>query len=321
MSDDRAAAPLDYDPGLVEEAVFLALRSHAQAPALAPSFHSQREALYELSDPEERERGFQSLCGSWFVRLGLGRPIEQALREQPLISSGVRSCAVGRALRGKDEGAELFVGGDAGQAADRERRVVRLLLRPEAFLAPENLLGFLRHEMLHVSDMLDPAFGYEPVLSATPGAPSHDRLLQDRYRVLWDTTISGRMVRRGWAPCSVRAERLREFTRVFPMLGGEAGEVFARFFEGGPHTHAELASFACDPAATPFTGGRPRRDGRCPLCRLPSYAFVQDPARLPVQALAAISRDFPHWLPSHGICQQCADLYLTASRAAEQQST
>jgi hypothetical protein len=100
----------------------------------------------------------------------------------------------------------------------------------------------LRHELLHVADMLDPGFGYEPRMGA--GAPLLDHGRQERYRVLWDTYVEGRLVRSGVAPAIVRAERLREFTRAFPALGTRTAAAFERFFDAPRCTHAELVAVA-----------------------------------------------------------------------------
>ncbi|MBI2361509.1 MAG: hypothetical protein HYV04_21800 [Deltaproteobacteria bacterium] len=301
MSDDT----LHYDPRLIEEAVFLCLREHPKAG----EFDRERCRPYEISDPEERERGFQDLHRAWFIRLGLAHPIEEALGEQPILLSRIKTCLVGRTAAKKLEGAELFVGAEEG-SSDREQRNVRILLRPESLLDPAALLSFLRHELLHITDMLDPDFGYEPVLPAAAGGPAHDRLLAERYRALWDATIDGRMSRRGWASESVRAERLKDFRRAFPMLGEDSAPKFSQFFDHERSAHPELVAFACNPLAgagdLPTTASP---GNRCPLCGFPTHSFAPEPDRLPPEVIAAIVTDFPNWRPAHGLCLQCADLY------------
>jgi hypothetical protein len=51
----------------------------------------------------------------------------------------------------------------------------------------------------------------------------------------------------------------------------------------------------------------------CPLCKFPTFAWAENP---PVEA---ICRDFPRWLPGHGCCARCAELYST--RQLEQPAT
>jgi hypothetical protein len=298
-------APLRFHPRLVEEAVFLALREHPQSGA----FYSERNRLYQIADADKREQAFLELNRAWYLRLGLARPIEQALDEQPLIASHVRLYAVGCAAGKKEEGVELFVSSDEG-LGEKERRTVQILLRPESLLDPAALLPFLRHELFHIADMLDPQFGYEPTLPPAEGGPTHDRLLKERYRALWDTIIDGRMARRGWASESAHSERLRDFTRVFPVSGETTAQVFGHFFDQDNHTHAEIAAFALAPrAAFQKPGASSLAGSRCPLCGFPTYDFEPEPESLPKQVAAAIEDDFPAWRPADGLCKQCAELY------------
>lgn len=300
----RLESPLRYDPGLVEEAVFRAIESHPERK----KFYKERDRIYGIKHPEEREQAFQDLHGTWFSHLGLADQIEKAIREQPLLSSGVKSCLVARAPGKNEEGAELFVNPDE-KIGSKDRRTVSIFLRPESLLDPSALLTFLRHELMHIADMLDPAFGYEPALPRAEGGPTHDRLLKERYRVLWGATIDGRMVRRGWAPDSLRAERLLEFCRTFPMFGQKSESLFSRFFDRDRHTHGELVAFILDPRALTGVPGTPQLGSRCPLCCFPTYTFKPEPERLPKELVIRITRDFPSWQPSHGLCAQCADLY------------
>ena len=294
-----------YDPRLIEEAVFYAQRnSH-----VLKELDEQRNRIYEVADPDDREKRFNELYHSWFVRLGLNQTIEEALREQPIITAHVESCFIGRAAQSKEEGAELFVA-PAHRSEESARRTVRIALQPESLLDRERLLTFLRHELLHVADMLDPAFAYEPTLPKTEGGPTYDTLITNRYRVLWDVTINGRMARRGWVAPSVRDEQWSDFICAFPMLENGGAECFERFFNAERPAHPELAAFAFDPrAAVGGPAGRSVAGTHCPLCKFPSHAFEAEPDQLGEDVLAAITDDFPHWTPSLGLCAQCADLY------------
>ena len=76
MEHENDRLPVRYEPRFIEEAVFLALREGPDARL----FYRQRNGLYEISDPEERERAFQSLHQAWFPHLGLGDQIEKAVK-------------------------------------------------------------------------------------------------------------------------------------------------------------------------------------------------------------------------------------------------
>jgi hypothetical protein len=321
-----------YDPKLIEEAVFHAQRGNCIARVL----DERRSRIYEVADPDERERLFDDLYRSWFVWLGLGKVVDQALQEQPIIGTHVGSCYVVCATQAKEEGAELFVApaeppapfepfkspsvplcergikGDfsVDGRSQSTRRTLRILIRPGSLLEQRTAITFLRHELFHIADMLDPAFAYEPALPKTNGGPTHDTLITNRYRVLWDVTISGRMVRRGWASESMRDEQLRIFRYTFFMPEEKSAELFNRFFDGERPTHPELATFALDPRAeVGGPNGASTPGTHCPLCRFPTHAFEPEPENLGNEVIAAINRDFPNWTTSLGLCVQCADLY------------
>lgn len=306
------AISVGYDPRLVEEAVFLAVKDGPRAE----EFHRERAPLYEIGDVERREEAFRSLHLRWFRQLALAEPLEKGLQENELLRAAARLCWVGYALRRDDEGAELFVKGAA--EGGRRQGTIRFLVCPHSFLDREGFELFVRRELVHLEDMLDPNFGYRRELPVSGGDPARVKLFKERYRVLWDATVDGRLVRRGLAPASLRDRRLAEFTRAFPTLGEKAPEAFSRFFDREPHMHAELVAFALEPGAA---GASRRLPGeRCPLCRFVSHAFESEPERLPGAALEEIQRDFPGWRPQEGLCLQCADLYRARSlsrRAAE----
>jgi hypothetical protein len=156
--------------------------------------------------------------------------------------------------------------------------------------------------------MLDPPFAYEPTLRKAEGGPTYDTLIRNRYRVLWDVTIAGRMLRRGWCAATVRDQELNDFRHAFPMLGGDCEEHFKRFFEAAKPRHEDLAAFAFDPRAAIHNISN-HAGTHCSLCRFPTHVFEAEPANLVAEVLAAIKEDFPNWTPGKGLCVQCADLY------------
>ena len=300
-----AGLTVNYDPKLVEDAVFYS----QGASNVAPEFAAERNRIYDLAKPEARDELFRELYRTHFHRLGLGKPIDIALREQPLITTRVDNCYVLCATHAKQEGAELFVAADP-VSREIQQCNLRLLIRPTNLLRAEPVMEFLRHELLHIADMLDPAFAYEPVLPKADGGPTYDTLITHRYRVLWDVTIAGRMLRRGWCAAAVRDDELNNFVQTFAMLEGRCEELFQRFFDTTAPRHAELAAFACAPRAA---GNDMSNQGiagtHCSLCRFPTHAFVCEPANLGADVLAAIAEDFPEWAPTKGLCVQCADVY------------
>ena len=301
----KRAMTIHYEPRLIEEAVF-----HAQRDSyVSREPEDARNRIYEISDADERERLFNEINSSWFVRLGLGQTVEQALQEQTIVTAEVEACFIVCATQTKEEGAELFVAADKPVDA-YARRTLRVLLKPESLLDAKSLMTFLRHELFHIADMLDPAFAYEPTLPKAEGGPTYDTLITNRYRVLWDVTIDGRMARRGWCDIAVRAQQLRDFQQAFPMLSENSEELFASFFDAEQPKHADLAAFAFDPrAASGALIHQSAAGTHCPLCKFPTHSFEPKPGQLSDQILQAITADFPSWQPSLGLCAQCADLY------------
>lgn len=300
---------IEYEPQLVEEAVLCALRGRREEA----EFRTHRDPLYELPDPEAREAGFRAFHALWFKRLGLGERIEEALQEQLSVAANVARCLVASAASSPDERAELFVSPENGQSEAR-RRTVLIRLTPETLALPDRLRWFLRRELLHIADMLDPRFDYRPWLPPSVAGPAHGQLVRDRYRVLWDAYVDGRLARAGRARAGVRAERLSDFARAFPMPEERTDEAFAHFFEGMSLTHSELMAFAIDPE--PALGqklGGPYPGTRCPLCGFPTHAFEPAPDRFSKAVVDEIQSEFPGWTAAAGLCVQCADLYRSRS--------
>jgi hypothetical protein len=291
--------PITYADDLVEAAVLLAERT---APvAMTRVFRHARNRLYDVEDVDGRETAFNALHKDWFFKLGLPMPIEQAIAERSDLAARLGHCRVLRAVRPQDEGADLF--DRVGAKADR-RPLLVIRVRPGLLLDPTSLAGFLRHELMHIADMVDPRFGYSPTLPALDDGPSAANLVRDRYRTLWDVTIDGRLARRGSGSAQIRAQRAREFAVTFRMLGSANEAVFEEWFDRVDPTHEQLVAFAMNPGASCGAGA-----ARCPLCRFPVASLDSAPERLSPHARRQIEREHPEWHPADGLCVQCLDLY------------
>jgi hypothetical protein len=259
-------------------------------------FRWERDRLYGTASQDEREARFDELHGRWFVNLGLDRPLHLVLAEKPVLLRLTRGCRVARAAR--DELADLA----PAEPGDGTAPAVRIRLRPESFLDPVRLAVLLRHEFEHVSDMVDPAFGYETELPQGAG-PSHDDLIRERYRAVWDASIDGRLFHRGMLGPSARDARREDFARAFPALGAALEEQFARWFEEPRPTHRAIVTYALNPPG-PRTAA-----GRCPVCCFPTPRLDPHPERLAAGALRELRQAHPGWQPGDGLCFRCAELY------------
>jgi hypothetical protein len=288
-----------YDPELIEEVVLLWERT--AMPAERGKFRRERDGVYEIADGERREASFKTLHQRWFVRLAFGASVERLVNEPSEIAGRVRTVRVLRALTRREECADIvdhFV-------PTGPQPLLLLRLRPQTLLDSAAVTRLLRHELMHVTDMLDPRFGYERALPSSDGGPSADNIVRDRYRVLWDVTIDGRLARMGLIDPAVRQKRLQEFAAAFPVLGEACAAAFDEWFGGSEPTHERLMAFAQAPTGSAVDG----ESGRCPLCRFPVASLDPRIDDLSPSARAAIEHDYPSWRMAHGLCSQCFDLY------------
>lgn len=241
----QSVCPIAFDCRLVEEAVFLAVRSRTTHGQSVPGYQRERDQIYDVQDDRVREARFRACHGAWFVRFGLHQPVEWTLDERFSRSTGLDRCQVVPAVSPGDEMADLGTLAETRiKEVSQDRKILIVRLRPESLLTADALVAFLRHEFLHVADMLDPTFGYERALPVADAGPSHGNLVRSRYRVLWDATIDGRLVREGAIDRRVRDARLTEFARAFAIPPDLAAAPFTRWFDGPRPRHQDLMSFA-----------------------------------------------------------------------------
>ena len=306
----------DYDSRLVEEAVLLRAAGHPEEN----QFRRVRNRIYEHADNEEQEKRFHDFHADWFHRFKLGGPITAALEEQPSLIRDTGCCCVIFASSAQDEGADLHEARDSRLADHEATRMILLKIKPNTLLDPSSLQTFLRHEFMHIADILDPQFGYTSLLPKSEFGPAYENLVRERYRVLWDARIDGRLFRRGWAPEGIREKRLAEFAATLSISDREAEEKFRLFFDSDSQTHSDLMTFAVNPGTKidRSLGGKPQARP-CPLCCFPSFSIIEGAVGLSTEARDEIAVDFPAWRPEQGLCCQCADLYRARrlSRSAE----
>jgi hypothetical protein len=293
-----------FDARLVEECVLLA--EARQEGLLRLRLRRERDALYEAGDPEDRERRFEQLHRRWFERMALGSPLLALLDGR---APTVQRCVVVPAATADEEGADLRDERPLDDAGVVEARPTLILqMRPQTLIDAAGLGRLLEHEILHVEDMLDPAFGYRCDRLPAPNGPGASRRATDRYRVLWDCSIDGRLHRLGRVGDDILERRRREFAAAFPAAEHETDGGFRRWFEGPRPTHdALLAACAANAGSA---------SGYCPLCRFPSPRLEGGDA---VDAAVArrIREGFPDWEPAAGACRQCLDLYAAQAEVTQ----
>jgi hypothetical protein len=266
-------------------------------------YDRERESCYG-ADADDRDAQFARVHEHWFTRLGLAGPVHATLAERPRIASAVAVLRVETAIRPGDQGIELFVAAPDPEASDAERRWLVARIVPGVLIDAEAATAMLRPELLHIDDMLDPAFQYEPELPPSPAGPTHDRLRLERYGALWSASVAYRLDKEGrGSPALVAAAHAR-LERAFPMHAGAIATTFPDLLTAAPPRHGDFVAQATEPRGTP---AGPVRGARCSLCGFPTYAFAKTADVVRVGATVRI--DFPAWHAGEPTCPQCVDLY------------
>lgn len=315
---------IQYEPRLMEEVVFQEVKRREQAGdfSLFEAYHELADPIYENFSDDKREAEFEKLNNQFFLKLGFGEVIAKGIEEFPMAGSKVEAAIVGKAITEGEEGADI----------SKNLRFIGIKLRPERFLThpyPEgggdykllHLRRYLRHELMHVSDMLDEKFEYRRELTV---ASLIENVIRDRYKVIWDIYIDSRLLREGKETVSDRDGRYHQFQRLYrkiPPLKQRA--VFDSLWQAEELTHSRILEMAKDTGKLlSFFGADleadetdeeelPKKDlllgSPCPLCNFPTYAWLTDP--LPEKALEAIKKDYPDWKPEEGVCERCIEGY------------
>jgi hypothetical protein len=294
---------LHYDDDFVEAVVFLcaAHQMGSVPPQQSARFHREREKLYSILDPEERNSRFFSLHLEWFREWGCEKQFTGRLEHFPILRKHLNILAFRQAKGRNDEGAELYINESGSKTGV-------LSLRPEALKNPARADAFLCHEFSHLSDMLDPAFGYSRELKLPATVMSRHRLAQERYRVLWDVSIDGRLGRAARPTIATREQRWSEFCRAFQFLPEhQQQEIFDSVWNDPTPTHQHLETLVTDPRQLQ-SSDQPEPGGLCPLCGFPTFAWT-DPALLRGGVASAILHEFPGWLVERGACRRCFEIY------------
>lgn len=278
---------LFLDPQLTREAVLAAVQRQAEA---AGEYRQIAETVYNLP-VSQREEAFSRLYAELFGRWGLDRVPQQIAAEFSHLEPPVTSLYFSAVSHPAEEEALL----------SREGGKVGIKLSPGRFLEPLPLEGILRHQLTHISDAVRHGF-------AAPNGRQGEAAVRDRYLVLWDTYIDGRLASQGRRGAEPREARLARFGVAFPHLPPEAVlACFEGIWGAGRLEHRDLLPWAQEPArlaqASPQPGPAP--GARCPLCAFPTHDWAPPDSRL----AELVQADFPLWRPEQRLCWRCAELY------------
>lgn len=296
---------LHVHPGLKERSVLETLRSRASTDGA--DFDQQRVACYDLP-PAQRERAFAGLFDDWFQRLGLHAALRSLFLRFPLISARIERAFLSPADRNAEFAAELF--GEPG------RYTLAMRVQPATLACDPSFRLAAEHELMHVEDMLDPAFAHDRSLAPVGTNPALANLVRERYAVLWALSIDVRIDAVTPLPSNWWSRRRTELARAFGLTDS-ASRTFDQCRESfrlSRPTHRSLIERAesADPLALESPRARiahdgPRPGSNCPLCGFSTFDwvdFVGDSERA-----RALRTARPDWSPELGLCRRCAEVH------------
>jgi len=279
------------------EELVMAQAKHDEA--FGEIYRQRLESIYELPE-KEREEAFTTAYGTLFEERQMGEPLNPFLTELPALQN-LEEVLVFRAVSRNEEKAEL----------SQDQTKMGIKLRVERFREPEQLEPFLSHELMHISDMLDPGFDYR----YEPSERIQDHLVPRRYQVLWDTYIDGRLQQRRAKETTSREERQREFERLFSFLPRrQRVAAFQEIWNTQEMTHTRLLEIAEEPAKLALltvgaeeVSSTPPSGTFCPICQFPTFEWAEPESGM----TTIIQEDFPTWTREEGICGRCYEYYQT----------
>lgn len=299
---------IEFEDSFVEETVFLAARYKDEADgALTQNFHNDREKIYgSTSSPlgqslteEDRNVSFQRLYREYFQKLGIKDMFERIVKDFPLLNQPGISLFVKKVWSKREEDTELYV--------DGHLKTICIALMANRILQPFCIQAILRHELLRISDMLDPHFQYVPHINLEGKNELENNLIRDRFRILWDVYIDIRLRKKGYSVMKSDEDQKKEFCKAFFFLKSSEQEYVYSKLEGCEDLmQIDLLGWAQDARSIKTLG-----EGglRCPLCDFTSYESIKNwPSEMRV-VIDEIKKDHPQWTTESGICPQCFDLY------------
>jgi hypothetical protein len=307
---------IEYDHQLVDDIVCKGLvRQEASGDFdLYNEYHEKRDAIYEMEE-ERRPRRFRELDEEFFDRLGYSAFLRDAFDEYPDIEAEIKEVHVRRATTRKNEGSNLV---------DEGTKVI-IRLYPELFVeGSKEICRVMRHELMHVSDMINSAFEYD-VHEEFATSPMEERIITDRYRLFWDISIDGRLTNKGLETTASKEERKKEFDSFFSKIPEETRVlIFDKMWNADEtFTHNRMVELAKDTnkvlalAAGSRTAEELEEEAKalgpvpgttCPLCGFPSFNWIEEVAN-DEEVAKIINEEFPDWKSQDGVCERCAEYY------------
>lgn len=320
-----------FQPALLQEVIdsFVEKTEREGDPTYYKEFHELADPIYEKFSLDDREPEFKKLYQYLFGIWGFSDIIRDAFNEFPNLMERVGIVLVKGVLKEDQEGVDVLrKWGSVEQDLAKEfeakgQKGVGIKLIPRRFYDPA-LTRYCRHELTHVSDLLDQTFGYDPDTKVGQN-PGEETLVLQRYRVLWCLNIDSRLQRAGKESMLGKDDRFKEFRSWYRKISpAQLKSVFEGLWQTESLTHSELVEMATDTLrvmdrAVDIEGGEvPETQNKvmlmpgfpCPLCRFPTYSWVEDMATMVEKhVLDFIRENHPGWDVQYGACDRCVEVY------------
>jgi len=302
-----------YDKSLIEDVVFREIkrREAKGQDSIVEEYYKEHQSIYERCE-ELRERSFERLHESFFLKFGFANPLLKILSEFEEFTNKINTIIIFKALTPSEEEASL----------NYSSNKIGFKIYPEHFFDQENFEAFLRHELKHISDMMDLNFGYKREGNLGDLSPAQENVIHSRYKVIWDIFIDGRIQRNGKGIILPKEKRFLEFEalyRTIPDSGLHA--IFETLWSMERMTHDEILAMAkdsrtlIDKTLNDSIQGEFKEEYRmlpgslCPLCKFPTFNWCENLLTEREKVLARIKTDFPSWNPDQGACERCVEVY------------
>jgi hypothetical protein len=320
-----------FQPALLQEVIdsFIEKTEREGDPTYYKEFHQYADPIYERFSLDDREAEFKKLYQYMFGIWGFADIIRDTFNEFPTLRESIGIVLIRGVLKEDQEGVDILrkwgsVEQDlARQFEEKGLKGVGIKLLPRRFYDPA-LTRYCRHELMHIADMLDPIFGYDPDTKVGQN-PGEETLILHRYRVLWCLNIDSRLQAVGKESMLNKDDRFKEFRswhRKIPAT--QLRSVFEGLWQTDSLTHSELVEMATDTTrvldrALEVEGSElPETQTKvmlmpgfpCPLCRFPTYNWVENlDTSIEKHVLDFIRENHPGWDTEFGACDRCVEVY------------
>ncbi|MCH7505433.1 hypothetical protein IID04_07380 [PVC group bacterium] len=292
---------IEFEASFIEEGIFYMMkdREDKEGENSVSSYHRERNRIYEEFTGRERDAAFQKFYKGIFASLGCDDQIRTICEEFKMLTKPKIRILVRNVAIQKHEGAELFWSGSD--------MTVLVSFQAIRLTEPDSLSAFLYHEIMHVSDMLDPKFVYSPHPDLGGRSDLENQLIRERFRILWDLYVAARLIKKG-IPSLISLEKQKEyFNKAFSLWHNDKrNTIWESISRGHCYTQNDLLRFSKDERLLEDLG---KGGLRCPICEFSSFDPVLDWDEQNAPVIEQIRKDYPAWRSEAGVCQQCFDLY------------